>query len=102
MAKHKEEEEAINFGRSLIVPSVQEIAKQTITDIPPRYVQRQLDQDHISHHHESVPIIDLYNLFSNASGSELNKLHTASKEWGFFQVTYRYFLIKLSLSLSIH
>ncbi|KAK1441225.1 hypothetical protein QVD17_07068 [Tagetes erecta] len=87
-------EEPINFGRSLIVPSVQELAKQPITNIPPRY-------HHVQHDHQqrlapdtstaSVPVIDLHCLFAQASDSsaysfELNKLHTASKEWGFFQV----------------
>ncbi|KAI3761934.1 hypothetical protein L1987_52357 [Smallanthus sonchifolius] len=89
MEKHKEE--PVNFGRSLIVPSVQELAKQSITKIPPRYVQH--------HHHPasddaptaSMPVIDLHCLFAEPCGSlaysfELNKLHTASKEWGFFQV----------------
>ncbi|KAL7600187.1 probable 2-oxoglutarate/Fe(II)-dependent dioxygenase [Lactuca sativa] len=39
----------------------------------------------------SIPVIDLHTLFSTDSesstcSSELNKLHSASKEWGFFQV----------------
>nr|XP_043611142.1 protein SRG1-like [Erigeron canadensis] len=89
----KQKEAVVNFGKSLIVPSVQQLAKQPISKIPPRYV-RQLD-----HHHEdhaltttisSVPVIDLQNLFANTSSDissdELNKLHAASKEWGFFQV----------------
>ncbi|KAI3740324.1 hypothetical protein L2E82_30752 [Cichorium intybus] len=87
--------EAINFGRSLIVPSVQELAKQSITKIPPRYVRQDhqkpllTSSDHTST--LSVPVIDLHTLFATASGSstyssELNKLHTAAKEWGFFQV----------------
>ncbi|KAD6796041.1 hypothetical protein E3N88_06937 [Mikania micrantha] len=94
MEQHNEEE-PINFGRSLIVPSVQELAKQPITNIPPRYVHH--DPHHASDNAPapaptpSVPVIDLRYLFVEASGSlayssELNKLHTASKEWGFFQV----------------
>lgn len=88
-------DEAVNFGRSLIVPSVQELAKQSITKIPPRYAhqhddhQVQLNDDALT---SSVPVIDLQHLFANSNessvlySSELNKLHTASKEWGFFQV----------------
>ncbi|KAI7743140.1 hypothetical protein M8C21_010038 [Ambrosia artemisiifolia] len=84
MENHK-----INFGRSLIVPSVQELAKQPITKIPHRYVH------HDDHHPApdddqlpSVPVIDLHSLLAQASDScsELNKLHTASRDWGFFQV----------------
>ncbi|XP_076904425.1 protein SRG1-like [Bidens hawaiensis] len=80
------ENQKINFGRSLIVPSVEELAKQPITKIPPRYV-------HHDHHHPasgdaqapSVPVIDLHCLLAGSS-TELNNLHAASKEWGFFQV----------------
>ncbi|XP_076893115.1 oxoglutarate-dependent flavonoid 7-O-demethylase 1-like [Bidens hawaiensis] len=79
------EHHKINFGRSLIVPSVQELAKQSITKIPPRYV-------HHNHHPASddaqapsVPVIDLHCLLEGSS-TELNNLHAASKEWGFFQV----------------
>ncbi|KAJ0783602.1 putative codeine 3-O-demethylase [Helianthus annuus] len=80
------ENNKINFGRSLIVPSVQELAKGPSTQIPPRYV-------HHDHHPTSdddarvpsVPVVDLHCLLSG-SCSELHKLHTASKEWGFFQV----------------
>ncbi|KAJ0792757.1 putative codeine 3-O-demethylase [Helianthus annuus] len=81
------ENNKINFGRSLIVPSVQELAKGPSTQIPPRYV-------HHDHHPTSdddarvpsVPVVDLHCLLSG-SCSELHKLHTASKEWGFFQVS---------------
>ncbi|KAI3740317.1 hypothetical protein L2E82_30745 [Cichorium intybus] len=88
-------DEVINFGRSLIVPSVQELAKKPISKIPPRYVRHD-NQKHplISSDDPSipfVPVIDLHSLFATASESstysfELNKLHTAAKEWGFFQV----------------
>ena len=93
MENHKEE--AINLGRSLIVPSIQELAKQSITQIPPEYAHQHVhDQDQLvlSCDDVSVPVIDLQSLFANTAESsvvytsELNKLHTASKEWGFFQV----------------
>ncbi|XP_071710577.1 protein SRG1-like [Rutidosis leptorrhynchoides] len=92
-----QEEETINLGRSLLVPSVQQLVRDepSITKIPHRYVH-QLD-DHDSSFvssddpltiNPSVPVIDLHNLIENTStySSELNKLHTASEEWGFFQV----------------
>ncbi|KAI3740395.1 hypothetical protein L2E82_30824 [Cichorium intybus] len=93
MENHKNE--GINFGRSLIVPSVQELAKQPITKIPPRYVcqhhQKPLPVSSDDTSNISVPVIDLHSLFATASesltySSELNKLHSAAKEWGFFQV----------------
>ncbi|PWA76605.1 protein SRG1 [Artemisia annua] len=96
MSMDKHNEEAVNFGRSLIVPSVQELAKQSITKIPPRYAHQHDDQVQLNVSCDgeltsSVPVIDLQCLFANANessvySSELNKLHTASKEWGFFQV----------------
>ncbi|CAH1434278.1 unnamed protein product [Lactuca virosa] len=89
--------EATNFGRSLIVPSVQELAKKSITKIPPRYVRHDHNQKPLLTSSDdtstlSVPVIDLHSLlFTTDSGSstyssELNKLHTAATEWGFFQV----------------
>ncbi|KVI00918.1 Non-heme dioxygenase N-terminal domain-containing protein, partial [Cynara cardunculus var. scolymus] len=94
METHKEEEEdqeAVNFGRSLLVPSVQELAKQPLTKIPLRYVRQFHHQPLSDDTTPSVPVIDLHTLLETASGSstyssELNKLHTASKQWGFFQV----------------
>uniref|UniRef100_A0A7C8YK28 Codeine 3-O-demethylase n=1 Tax=Opuntia streptacantha TaxID=393608 RepID=A0A7C8YK28_OPUST len=84
-----EVEEVINFGRSLLVPSVQELANQPITSIPPRYV-RDRDDLHPPIHHLSplsVPVIDLHKLLhADSLHSELHKLHSACKRWGFFQV----------------
>ncbi|PWA53059.1 protein SRG1 [Artemisia annua] len=92
MSTENHKEEAINLGRSLIAPSVQELAKQSIKHIPPEYPhQHDQDQDQmlLSCDDVSVPVIDLRSLFANTSesySSEFNKLHTACKEWGFFQV----------------
>ncbi|KAJ9557890.1 hypothetical protein OSB04_012504 [Centaurea solstitialis] len=102
METHKEEDdhETVNFGRSLIVPSVQELAKQPLTKIPLRYVRQFHESHSLSDDDDdddpltpSVPIIDLSNLLETDSAEssstysiELNKLHTASKQWGFFQV----------------
>ena len=90
-------DESINFGRSLIVPSVQELAKKSITKIPPRYVRQDHNQKPLITSSDdtsnlSVPVIDLHTLFATDSGSspyssELSKLHTAAKQWGFFQVS---------------
>ncbi|KAJ0080709.1 hypothetical protein Patl1_10261 [Pistacia atlantica] len=81
-----QEEAAVKFGKSLIVPSVQELAKQPIVDIPPRYIRSHEDPPIATHDSclPSVPVIDLQKLAS--VDYELERLHLACKEWGFFQV----------------
>ncbi|BFG28935.1 hypothetical protein CerSpe_152090 [Prunus speciosa] len=81
------------YGGSLIVPSVQELAKKPIITIPPRYIQ-----PHHHHHQQDqvifnsdaeIPFIDMHKLLSQDSvdyESELAKLDFACKEWGFFQL----------------
>lgn len=83
------ETEAVNFGKSIIVPSVQELAKQTIFSLPPRYLRP--DQDHpivpSNTWLPSIPVIDLQKLLVGDSiDKELERLHSACREWGFFQV----------------
>ncbi|XP_027341596.1 protein SRG1-like isoform X2 [Abrus precatorius] len=87
-------------GTSLLVPSVQELVKERISEVPQRYVQPQHeDMVVISKEVNSglqIPVIDMQNLLSLESGSsELDKLHFACKEWGFFQ------LINHGLSFSL-
>ncbi|RZC77625.1 hypothetical protein C5167_001924 [Papaver somniferum] len=55
----------INLGGFVQVLGVQEMAKQMLTEIPPRYIA---------------------NLLSAEPELELERLHFACKEWGFFQV----------------
>ncbi|PQQ18713.1 protein SRG1-like [Prunus yedoensis var. nudiflora] len=83
------------YGGSLIVPSVQELAKKPITVIPARYIQphHHEQQGHVmfnpDHDHAEIPFIDMQKLLSQESTdseSELAKLHFACKEWGFFQL----------------
>ncbi|GLT50664.1 hypothetical protein SLA2020_241340 [Shorea laevis] len=84
--------DVVNFGKSIIVPSVQELAKQPITKIPPRYIRPEqspppVTGDLLSPPVPSVPVIDLHKLVNPDSvSSELDSLHSACKEWGFFQV----------------
>ncbi|WMV15695.1 hypothetical protein MTR67_009080 [Solanum verrucosum] len=76
----------MNFGKSLLVPSVQELAKQHLTNIPSRYVHPKQESPAISAG-ASVPVIDLQTLISRDSmDSELQKLHSACQQWGFLQV----------------
>ncbi|KAK3431060.1 hypothetical protein EUGRSUZ_E02895 [Eucalyptus grandis] len=81
------------LGGSLPVPSVQELAKEAITEVPPRYVRP--DQDHSFMHADlgtsllQVPVIDLSKLSSSNEDlmeSELENLHVACRDWGFFQL----------------
>ncbi|KAL5577115.1 hypothetical protein UlMin_018814 [Ulmus minor] len=78
------------LGTSLQVPLVQELAKETPDKVPERYVRPDQESPIISdanHSLPQVPVIDMANLFSQESGqSELEKLHLACKDWGFFQL----------------
>ncbi|KAJ4849965.1 hypothetical protein Tsubulata_004858 [Turnera subulata] len=88
------EVETVKLGKSIIVPSVQELAKESITNIPPRYVRLDQDPRNISTFPDnvpllSVPIIDLQRLDVEGDSKdsvELERLHSACKDWGFFQV----------------
>ncbi|KAJ0239775.1 2-oxoglutarate [Hirschfeldia incana] len=74
---------------SIRVPSVQEMVdEKLITTVPPRYVRSDLDKAEIdSDLTTEIPIIDLNLLCSpNSIDSEINKLDSACKEWGFFQL----------------
>ncbi|KAI3874038.1 hypothetical protein MKX03_035407 [Papaver bracteatum] len=80
----------VKLGNGLSVPSVQQLAKQTLAEIPSRYIcadDNPLTASVVDH--ETVPVIDLQNLLSPKpviGKLELDKLHSACKEWGFFQV----------------
>ncbi|KAI3824388.1 hypothetical protein L1987_05846 [Smallanthus sonchifolius] len=77
---------------SLSVPNVQELAKEPLTRVPPRYIRPDQDSPIISSmlssQRDQVPIIDMERLLSEDSvQSEVEKLHLACRDWGFFQVT---------------
>ncbi|KAG2689165.1 hypothetical protein I3760_09G127600 [Carya illinoinensis] len=87
------QEQLQNLGRSLAVPWVQDLAKEKMTTIPPRYVRSHQDPPLISNTSSllpQIPVIDLQTILSNSDDfsthSELDKLHLASQEWGFFQL----------------
>ncbi|KAL1357329.1 hypothetical protein HN51_009251 [Arachis hypogaea] len=75
------------IGSSLLVPSVQELAKQSITQVPDRYLVPKQDTLIIPKTSSflQVPIIDLNKLLSE-DAFELHKLDHACKEWRFFQL----------------
>ncbi|KAJ9564871.1 hypothetical protein OSB04_000837 [Centaurea solstitialis] len=79
-----------SYGVSLLVPSVQELAKKPLTEVPSRYVRPHDGAPVISRLSPAmteVPIIDMQRLASKEScNDELEKLHLACKDWGFFQM----------------
>ncbi|GMJ07549.1 SENESCENCE-RELATED GENE 1, senescence-related gene 1 [Hibiscus trionum] len=77
--------EVAKLGSSLFVPCVQELAKKPLKHVPPRYVRTDEDSPVVSHTNLSpqVPVIDMQKL---SSEEELEQLHHACKQWGFFQL----------------
>ncbi|BAT88668.1 hypothetical protein VIGAN_05222000 [Vigna angularis var. angularis] len=90
---------------SLLVPSVQEFSKESVSNVPQRYFQPQHQQQTLLISHESdatlqMPVIDMPKLVSQESGSsELIRLHLACKEWdsssGFRTEAYPDFLSRV-------
>ncbi|KAI3968601.1 hypothetical protein MKW92_028131 [Papaver armeniacum] len=83
----------INFNGSFFVPSVQELAKQSLAEIPPRYIRNDLEPltnlSGLPLIDLTIPVIDFQNLLSPEpliGDLELEKLNSACKEWGFFQL----------------
>ncbi|GKU94296.1 hypothetical protein SLEP1_g7811 [Rubroshorea leprosula] len=80
------EPQLTRLGGSLSVPFVQEMAKQPLVELPPRYIHTDEDPpfvaDTLSLPH--VPVIDLKKLPSE--DVEMERFHTACKDWGFFQL----------------
>ncbi|KAK2376029.1 hypothetical protein P8452_48154 [Trifolium repens] len=81
---------AMMKGTSLLVPSVQELAKQPITEIPDRYVHPNQDPIVASNTITNslppqVPVIDLSKLLAD-DATELENLDLACRDWGFFQL----------------
>ncbi|KAL0328936.1 UNVERIFIED_CONTAM: protein SRG1 [Sesamum calycinum] len=83
------------LGGSLPVPVVQELAKQNLATVPPRYVRPDQHQQMILSNSLSsssqIPVIDMQKLSDEyLMDSELQALHNACQEWGFFQVPTQY------------
>lgn len=75
------------LGTSLLVPYVQELAKQPNIKVPEQYLQPNQDPIDVSNTTslQQVPVIDLSKLLCE-DATELEKLDQACKEWGFFQL----------------
>ncbi|XP_077249525.1 protein SRG1-like [Tasmannia lanceolata] len=84
-----ESAKSVVLGSSLLVPSVKELAKEQLVTVPPRYVRPDLDPPLISSSVSllDIPVIDIERLHHGESMAlELKRLHSACKEWGFFQL----------------
>ncbi|KAI6705621.1 hypothetical protein NL676_008583 [Syzygium grande] len=84
------ETQVSTLGRSLLVPCVQEMLKENPTKVPKRYIRDDQESPVITDACSSlpqVPVIDLGRLVSeDGAEPELEKLHHACKDWGFFQL----------------
>lgn len=77
-----------NF-RPAPLPSVQELIKEPLSAVPRPFVLDDPQPPILSASiaHSLLPTIDMKHLImGETAGSELEKLHSACKHWGFFQV----------------
>lgn len=83
-----QEDGNLGWGRSLPVPSIQEIVRNDSNSVPDRYIQEHKDRPQVSenlHASLDIPVLD-FSLLAKGDENERRKLHLACKEWGFFQV----------------
>lgn len=78
------------FVSSLKVPNVQELAKEKPSSVPSRYVRPDPTKVTNGLSSQEIPVVDLQNLLNthDTVNQELEKLHFACQEWGFFQVIW--------------
>ncbi|PHU08851.1 Thebaine 6-O-demethylase [Capsicum chinense] len=92
MTSSMEEARSRKLGGSLKVPNVQELAKQQLAAVPPRYIRDDIEKADYNSSKlvlPQVPIIDMKKLLEigdGHDGTELERIHLACKEWGFFQL----------------
>lgn len=82
--------DVVTLGKSILVPSVQELAKENLETVPETYIQLNQDptiklggEDELND--LKVPTINMKALLAG-DNIELERLHSACQEWGFFQV----------------
>ncbi|KAJ6357691.1 hypothetical protein OIU78_005519 [Salix suchowensis] len=81
-------DEVLGWGKSLSVPSVQEMVREDSQCVPERYIQEHKDrpvENEMCPTSSEIPVIN-FSLLVNGDEDERKKLHIACKEWGFFQV----------------
>ncbi|GMI84881.1 LATERAL BRANCHING OXIDOREDUCTASE 1 [Hibiscus trionum] len=84
------EEKGSDWGKSLPVPSVQELLRNDPQSLPERYIQLHRDRPVVPHmavapSSYDIPIID-FALLAKGDEDETRKLDLACKHWGFFQI----------------
>ncbi|CAI0396550.1 unnamed protein product [Linum tenue] len=80
----------MEVGGSLPVPNVQQLASR-YEGVPLRYIRPELELERVSKdEYDRIPLIDMSKLNDNVrdggDDDEAAKLHSACKDWGFFQV----------------
>ncbi|CAN4082131.1 unnamed protein product [Withania somnifera] len=80
-----EEARRRKLGGSLKVPNVQELAKQQLPTVSPRYIRDDIEKASYNLLPQ-VQVIDGKKLLEIGDKTELERLHLACKEWGFFQL----------------
>ncbi|CAN1173701.1 2-oxoglutarate-dependent dioxygenase 11 [Linum perenne] len=96
MARDEQSLANADLGGSLAVPNVQQLASESKDDhVPIRYIRPELELDQVftdgSH---QIPVINMSKLAAVAgddadgedADEESSKLHSACRDWGFFQV----------------
>lgn len=79
------------YGGSIPVENVQSLASKNLVEIPPRYVREEYESDKLLDDEAlEIPVIDMNKFLIGQSEYkyELEKLHLACKDWGFFQVKF--------------
>ncbi|KAK1374926.1 S-norcoclaurine synthase 1 [Heracleum sosnowskyi] len=77
------------YGGSIPVENVQSLASENLIEIPPRYLREEYESDELLDDEAlEIPVIDMNKFLIGQSEYkyELEKLHLACKDWGFFQM----------------
>ncbi|KAL4339358.1 hypothetical protein GQ457_08G010900 [Hibiscus cannabinus] len=85
-----EDEKVSDWGKSLPVPSVQELVRNDPRSLPQRYIQLHGDRPVVpdmamASSSSDIPIID-FALLAKGDEHETRNLDLACREWGFFQI----------------
>lgn len=83
-------ENSSQYGGSIPVENVQSLASKNLIEIPPRYLRGEYESEELLDDGDlEIPVIDMHKFAVGQSEYkyELEKLHLACKDWGFFQVT---------------
>lgn len=78
-----------SYGGSIPVANVQSLASESLSEIPSRYLRGECESDELLDDEGlEIPIIDMNKFLIGQSEYkyELEKLHLACKDWGFFQM----------------